>query len=144
MTLLDTNAVLALVWAEPGGREVMSLLRQGRCAIPAACLGEVVDHLIGRDRIPSEAVAEKLAPLLSEVVSVPAVDRAVGWRAGEIRAGHYRRGNSALSQVDCLLLATAGTDDRIATADAALADVALDLGIGVIPLPDSSANRPAS
>jgi PIN domain nuclease of toxin-antitoxin system len=142
LTLLDTNAVLALLWAEPGGREVMSLLRQGHCAIPAACLGEVVDHLIRRDRIPSEAVAEKLAPLLSEVVSVPVIDQAVGWRAGEIRARHYSRGSSALSHVDCLLLAAAGPDDKIATADAALVAVALELEIGVIPLPDSNGNRP--
>ena len=142
MILLDTNAVLALVWAEPGGREVMALLRQEHCAIPATCLCEVVDHLIRRDRIPSQAVAEKLAPLLSEVVSVPVVDQPVGWRAGEIRARHYSRGISALSHVDCLLLAAAGPDDKIATADAALVAVALELEIGVIPLPDSNGNRP--
>lgn len=143
MTLLDTSAVLTLLWGESGDDEVAELLRGGDCAIPAACLGEVVDKLIRCDGNPPATVAEKLAPLLEEVVSVPVVDSTIGWRAGELRAQHYDRGEAALSQVDCLLLATAGPDDRIATSDEPLVRVALRIGIDVVPLPGSDGRRPS-
>lgn len=142
MTLLDTNAVLALLWGEPGEAEVAELLREGGCAIPAPCLSEVVDKLIRCDGNAPAAVAEKLAPLLDEVVSVPEVDSGIAWRAGEIRAEHYDRAKAALSQVDCLLLSAAEPGDRIATSDGALTNVAIGLGIEVIPLPNSNGRRP--
>jgi PIN domain nuclease of toxin-antitoxin system len=140
--LLDTSAALAFLWAEAGEAEVAGLLREGGCAISAPCLSEVVDQLIRRGGSEPAEVAERLGPLLDEVVAVPEVDTEIAWRAGELRAEHYDREESDLSQVDCLLLATAGTGDEIASADGSLLGVASGIGIGTIPLPDSSGRRP--
>lgn len=142
MTLLDTSAALAFLWSEAGDVEVAALLREGDCAISAACLSEIVDQLIRRGGSEPAEVAEKLGPLLEEVVAVPAVDATIGWRAGELRAEHYDRSESDLSQVDCLLLATANAGDEIASSDESLLGVAHRVGIGTIPLPDSSGSRP--
>ncbi len=143
MTLLDTSAVLSLLWAEPGADEVAELLRGGDCAVSPACLSEVVDKLIRGGGNSQANVAAKLAPLIDEVVSIPAIDATIGWRAGELRSRHYERAGAALSQVDCILLATARSGDRIATSDESLARVAQGLGIGVVLIPDSEGRRPS-
>lgn len=142
MTLLDANAFVALLRREPGGPEVAELVRGRGCATPAPCVAEVVDRLIRRHGISAGALAERLGPLLDESIVVLEVDSRVAWRAGEIRAGHYQRKTSALSLADCVLLATAGPDDEIATSDRAVAAVCHELGIGVIPLLDSGGRRP--
>lgn len=142
MKLLDTSAVLAFLWSEAGDAEVAALLREGDCAVSAACLSEVVDQLIRRGGSKPAQVAEKLGPLLEEIVAVPTVNPTVGWRAGELRAEHYDRAESDLSQVDCLLLATADAGDEIASSDGSLLGVASRIGIGTIPLPDSSGRLP--
>lgn len=142
MRLLDTSAAVAFLWAEAGEAEVAGLLREGSCAMPAACLSEVVDQLVRRGGSEPAEVAEKLGPLLDEVVAVPAVDDSIAWRAGELRAEHYDREECDLSQVDCLLLATADAGDEIASSDGSLLSVASNIGIGTIPLPDSGGRRP--
>jgi predicted nucleic acid-binding protein len=141
--LLDTSAVLTLLWGEPGEEEVATLLREGDCAIPAACLSEVVDRLVRCGGNPPSTLAEKLVPLFDEVVVVPPIGPAAALRAGELRADHYERRNAALSHIDCLLLATAGEDDKVATSDGPLAKVARSLGITVVALPDSKGRRPS-
>lgn len=85
---------------------------------------------------------ERVGPLIDERVVGLAIDVPVAQRAGEIRAAHYDRDETALSLADCLLLASAGHDDEIATADAAVIATAEKLGIGVIVLPDSDGRRP--
>lgn len=63
--------------------------------------------------------------------------------AGRLRAGHHRRRSSEVSMADCLVLATAIVqDDRLATADPALAAMARTEGVDVVDLPDSSGRRP--
>ncbi len=143
MTLLDTNALLSLLWAEPGADEVAELLRGGDCAISPACLSEAVDKLVRGEGASQASVAAKLAPLIDEVVAMPRIDATIGWRAGELRAQHYERAGDDLSQVDCLLLATAQSGDRIATSDGSLAKVARKMGIDVVVLPDSRGRRPS-
>lgn len=142
MILLDASALLSLVLGQPAEREVDDLLRRRECTIPAACLAEVVDKLVRKHAVDREKAAEALGPLLDEAIPVMAADRAIAWRSGEIRADHYSRKHRALSMCDCLLLATAGASDEIATSDVAVAEVARDLGIGVIPLLDSRGRRP--
>lgn len=93
-------------------------------------------------RVESAAVSERLGPLLDDVVPVVVTDRQIAWRAGELHAEHYDREESDLSQVDCLLLATADAGDEIASSDGSLLRVAHRIGIGTIPLPDSSGRRP--
>ena len=143
MILLDTNAMLSVLWNEVSADEVAELLRGGDCAIVSPCLSEVVDQLIRCGGNPPASLGEKLAPLLDEVVGVLAVDTSIAWRAGELRAAHYHRKTADLSLADCILLASAGPDDEIATSDRAVALTARELGINVIPLPDSNDRRPA-
>ncbi len=110
--------------------------------IPAPCLTEVVDKLVRKHRVEPAAVSECLGPLIDEAIPVVPADGRIAWRAGELHAEHYDRKSSTLSLADCILLATAGSDDEIATSDRAVAIAARKLGIGVIPLPDSRGHRP--
>jgi hypothetical protein len=86
-------------------------------------------------------LSERLGALLDESVAVLKIDSGVAWRAGELRAAHYDRRTSALSLADCILLATATPEDKIATSDRAVGATARNLGISVIPLLDSKGNR---
>ncbi|HEX7059435.1 MAG TPA: PIN domain-containing protein [Solirubrobacterales bacterium] len=142
MILLDTSALLTFLLGESGESEVASLLRSGECAIPAPCLAESIDRLIRKQGTSSDAIPEHLGPLVEESVSVLVIDTQVAWRAGEIRAAHYHRKAAALSLADCLVLASAAPEDRIATSDAALAATADTLDLTVIPLPDSTGHHP--
>lgn len=142
LTLLDASALLSLLLGQPAGAEVSALLGQKSCAIPASCLTEVVDKLIRKRRVEPAVVSERVGPLIDEAISVLPVDRRIGWRAGELHAEHYDRSKSALSLADCILLASAGSEDEIATSDGALARTAHRIGISVIPLPDSRGRRP--
>lgn len=142
MTLLDASGLLSFLRAQPAEEEVAALLHGGGCAVPSSCLAEVVDRLIRRWGSSSENVAEQVGPLIDEALSVLALDSAIALRAGEIRAVHYHRRTAPLSLVDCVLLATAGPEDEIATSDGAVATVAQKLGIAVVPLPDSNGRRP--
>jgi len=142
LTLLDTSAVLTFLRGEAGDNEVSELLRRRDCAIPAPCLSEVVDRLIRRDGHASEDVTTKLTPLLGEIVAIPPVDMAIGLRAGVLRSEHYHREKAPLSLVDCLVLAMAREGDAIATSDGSLIDVATQLEIPAISLPDSEGRRP--
>lgn len=103
---------------------------------------EIVDKLARRWGSSEEQIARQLGPLIDESVTVLSIDSQTAWRAGEIRAAHYRRKAAALSLADCVLLAAAGPDDEIATSDRAVAATAHRLGIGLIPLLDSKGERP--
>lgn len=142
MTFLDANAFVAVLRREPGAPEVADLLRSRECATPAPCVTELVDKLVRRHGIAPADLAEKLGPLFDESIAVVAVDSRIAWQAGEIRASHYHRKTAALSLADCVLLAAAGSDDEIATSDRAVAVTAHRLGIGLIPLLDSTGERP--
>jgi len=96
-----------------------------------------------KHQVSQPSLSERLGPLLDEALTVLAVDQRTAWRAGELRAAHYHRVDSALSLADCLLLASAGADDRIATSDRAVAATAHRLGIGLVPLLDSNGERPS-
>lgn len=143
MILLDANALLALLRGQPAKVEVADLLRSGDCATPAPCLAEIVDRLIRRWGASPDQVAERLGALVDESVAVLGVNSTIAWRAGELRAAHYYRKTSALSLADCILLATATPNDKIATSDHAVAKTAGRLGIRFIPLLDSSGHHPA-
>ncbi len=87
-------------------------------------------------------LAERLGALIDESITVLEVASGAAWRAGEIRAAHYHRKTAALSLADCVLLAVVGPGDEVATSDGVVAATAIELGIGVIPLPGSNGRRP--
>lgn len=141
MILLDANALLAFLKDEPAAGEVAALLRGGDCATPASCLSEVVDRLIRRSGVPAKEVVDRLEPLIDASLEILPIEGRVGWQAGEFRGVHYARGSTDLSLADCILLAVAGPDDELATADRDLATIAASHDISVIVLPDSQGNR---
>ena len=142
MTLLDANALMSLLIGEPAQDKVAELLRRGHCAIPAACLGEVVDGLVRTHGVDPPLLSERLGALIDEVLDVLAIDERTAWRAGELRAIHYHRASCDLSLADCLLLAAAEADDEIATSDSAVIVTAKKLEVGVVPLPNPRGQMP--
>jgi predicted nucleic acid-binding protein len=142
LILFDANALISLLRGQPAESEVAALLRQGGCVIPAPCLAEVVDRVIRTHGVDPAALSERLGALVDEVLSVPSTDQRIAWRAGELHAAHYHRKNSALSLVDCQLLATAEPDDEIVTSDSAVIATARKLNLGVIPILDSQGRMP--
>lgn len=142
MILLDASALIALIAGEPAAPEVQRLLESGECAVTPANLGEVLDRLIRVVGIDSARAREVMNSLVGELMKPLPIDERVGLRAGELRARHYRPRTAELSLADCMLLASPGPRDKIATSDAPLLRAARAEGIEVIPLPDSSGNRP--
>jgi uncharacterized protein with PIN domain len=144
VTLLDAYALVALIADEPPAAEVEAILRDGEVRVVAINLAEAVDIAQRVHGISSEEVRAAIEPLLlGNVLSVAVSDEPQAWLAAEIRTQHYDRKTAALSMADCLLLAHGVTDGGpIATADPAIAAVAVELGIDVVSLPDSSGNRP--
>lgn len=135
MILLDAQALIAFVLGEPAMEQVRSILREGSTAITTANLGEALDVLTRREKLPSERVAAAIEPLLEgPLVPIP-VDVWLARRAAEIRVEHYHRRDCSLSLADSILLAAARSADKVATADGAVITTAAKLGIETIRLP---------
>lgn len=136
--LLDANALLAVLLAEPAMGRVLSLLREGKAAMTGANLAEVFDIGIRRKGLPPARMAELIEPLFDgHIASIP-IDPGLARRAGELRAAHYHRSKRRILPADAVLLAAAGPGDRIATADGPLLAIAAELAIETIELPPSS------
>jgi len=144
LTLLDAYAVVALLVAEPAGAEVKELLRAGGCRVVVVNLAEAIDVSTRVHGLAQAEVRRLLEPLIiGGALGTVRSDVGDAWAAAELRARHYRRRERALSTADCFLLAHAiDLDDRIATADAPVADVARAEGVGVVSLPDTTGVRP--
>ncbi len=122
--LLDAFALIALLAEEPAAGEVEALLRRGDAAITAVNLAEALDVLqrvqgISRERL--EAVTD---PLVSDRMTLVAIDERIARDAADIRARYYHRTRAPISLADCILLAATGEDDALATADGPLIRVA--------------------
>jgi predicted nucleic acid-binding protein len=133
-----------LIGDEPAADEVADLLsREGAC-VPVVNLCEVFDvcrrsHSLGEREIRDAIEPLLLTGRLTAVQSGPPE----AWRGADLRARYYDRKIRALSLADCLLLAHAAIGgDEIATADRAVAEVAREEGLALIPLPDSTGARP--
>jgi len=137
-TLLDANALVAVILGEPAMQPVLGLLRGGNTAMTGPNVAEVYDISIRREGLPALRVAEVMDPLFESAVEVLAVDAGLARRAAEIRRERYHRATRPLSLADVILLAAAGARDRIASSDTDVLAVAADLGIATIELPPSS------
>ena len=136
-TLLDANALIAVILDEPAMTPVLALLREGNAAMTAANVVEVYDVSSRREGLPVDRVAAVVEPLFAGVIEQVVVDPAMSRRAAEIRGEHYHRAKQALSLADVILLAAAAPADRVATSDSAVLAVAAELGIETIELPPS-------
>jgi predicted nucleic acid-binding protein len=136
-TLLDANALIAVILGEPAMEPVRGLLREGNAAMAAPNVVEVYDIAARREGLSLEKVAEVVESLFEGTIEQVAVDVSLARRAAEIRGAHYHRETRALSLADVILLAAATPADRIATSDSDVLIVATELGIGTIELPAS-------
>jgi predicted nucleic acid-binding protein len=136
-TLLDANALVAVILEESAMKSVLGLLREGKTAMTASNLVEVYDISTRREGLSIDRVAEVVEPLFEGAIESIMVDVSLARRAAEIRFEHYHRATRALSLADVILLAAAGPKDRIATSDADVLAVAGELGIETIELPSS-------
>lgn len=143
MILLDAYSLIALARDEPAAAEVDVLLRDtARAAITSVNLFEVIDFLVRRADWPEDDVRAGLSLLLVEVLDVLPVGEGAAWRGASLRARHYARDTCEVSLADCVLLASAGEGDAVATSDPSIATVARAEGIDVVALPDTRGRRP--
>ncbi len=143
--VLDAYALTALLGGEPAGDEVAALISTEPVTVAAPNLAEAADRLgriygiaVGRTRSAVESLEQ------SSSLQVRAVDRVQAWRAAEIRVEHYHRSRCPVSLGDCLLLAATGEEDRLATSDPHVLDVAARERIAHLALPDSQGRRHAT
>lgn len=140
--LLDAYALHAFVQGAEAAQDVDETIRTGGTAVLTTNLSEVVDGLVRKEGWSERTVVSRLGLVVGPIVGLRPVTAEAGWRAGLLRSRHYHRRTCDISLADCVLLASAGADDAIATADPAIAAVARAEGIGLIPLPDTSGQRP--
>jgi predicted nucleic acid-binding protein len=136
-TLLDANALVAVILGEPAMKPVLGLLREGNAAMTSTNIVEVYDISTRREGLSVGRVAEVVEPLFEGAIEPIVVDAGLARRAAEIRIEHYHRATRALSLADVILLAAAGPGDKIATSDSDVLAVAAELGIETIDLPRS-------
>lgn len=145
MSVLDAQAIVALLIGEPAAGPVAAMLRdpQDRSVLSAVNLGEVIDVLVRLRGRALPEVTERLEWLAAGGLEVVGVDESVGRLAGRLRADHYDRRQRPISLADCVALATARTlEQPLATSDPALVAVARSEGGEVIGLPDSAGRLP--
>ena len=133
--LLDAFALIALMRDEPAADQVEVLLRAGEVAITAVNLAEALDVMQRIQGISRERLQEVTVPLVAERIKLIPTDERIARDAADIRARRYHRTRSPLSLADCVLLASAGPSDSVATADAPLVRVAEAENIKIITLP---------
>jgi predicted nucleic acid-binding protein len=139
---LDAYALIALALDEPAAADVERILRDGDVAIASVNLFEVLDYLVRRAGLTEADAHAHVSLVVGDAIAVTPVTELHARRGAFLRARHYRPAEQELSLADCVLLACAGDDDEIATADPALAAVARAEEIGLVPLPDTRGERP--
>lgn len=142
MTVLDAQAVVAFLTAEPAAPEVRDLLRDAP-VVSAMNWSEAVDTLVRTKHRTPDDVMQQLDLLLAGGLKIIDVDESIGRTSGSLRAQHYHRRQQPISHADCVALATAqALGAPLATSDPALAATAVAIGVPVVPLPDSQGQRP--
>ncbi len=139
-TLIDASALIALLGAEPGAGEVQEMLHDG-AAMTTLNLAEAIDRLKRRYDLGSERTRPVIEGLLAKSLTLLPLGPSQAWRAGEIRAAHYRRSSCPISLADAVLIASAPPGGRIASSDGDLLTVAAKEGIATFALPDSKGRR---
>lgn len=135
MTLLDAYALIAFLIGGPAQEQVRLILREGKTAVATANLVETYDVADRVHGLPVARASEKIEGLFAGSLTVVHLDEHLARKAGELRVGHYHRSRSPLSLADAILIASARSADRIATADPDVLTTAEALGIETIELP---------
>ena len=135
MTLLDAYALIAFLIGGPAQEKVRSILREGETAVATANLVETYDVADRVHGLPVARASEKIEGLFAGSLTVVHLDEHLARKAGELRVDHYHRSRSPLSLADVILIASARSGDRIATADPDVLTTAEGLGIETVELP---------
>lgn len=134
MVLIDAYGLIALVRDEPASPRVEALLAEDPCVVATANLAETYDNCQRTAGFDRDEIDRSLDPLFDAKLGTIDCSLETAKRAGDIRAHHYHRRDRDLSLADCILLASAGPGDSIATGDRAVLDVAAELGIETVEL----------
>ena len=134
--LLDAYALVAFLVGGPAASQVRGLLREGDVGVATANVAEALDVSQRVFGLPISRAMDILEPLFAGTISSVPLDLERAWRAASLRAKHYHRADRRISMADAILLASAGPEDRIATADPDVLAVAADEGIATVSLPD--------
>lgn len=111
--------------------------------VAAINLAEVIDQLVRVSGWDASGVQDRLDLLELGGLVALATDRRLAVLGGHVRASFYNRKTCQVSLADCVAVATAqDAADSLATSDPDLAAVARQLGVVIIPLPDSEGRRP--
>jgi predicted nucleic acid-binding protein len=135
VTLLDAYALIAFLVGGPATQQVRAILREGDAGVATANLVEVLDVSQRVYRVPTSRTLETLEPLLEGPLTAVRLGLTVARRAADIRARHYHRSSRPISLADAVLIGSAESGDRIATADPDVLAVAEAEKIGSIVLP---------
>jgi uncharacterized protein with PIN domain len=133
--LLDAYGLVAFLAGGPAASAVRGMLREGQVAIVGPNLTEALDVCARRYGLPVDRAMEILEPLLETEIRWTPVDIAVAHRAASLRAAHYHRERRPISLGDALLLAAAGSDGTVATADPDVLTVGRAEQLTVVELP---------
>ena len=134
MILLDSSGLIDLLIDGPGGAAVEDLLRQEDVAIPSPNLAEVVDVMQRRYELAEDELRRAVEPLVDSTLALHEPDAGDAWRAGSIRARHYRR-NRAVSMCDAILVGCgAGAAATVAWGDRLLLEIATSERVELIEL----------
>jgi len=136
LTVLDADAVIAYLRAEPAAAEVRALLKSTEVALTAVGVAEVLDHLIRIVGANEEDAALDLAQL--DLLDAIPVTAALGADAGRLRVRHYHRTRCPVSMADCVAAEAARSRaEPLATSDPDLLTVCHLEDIGRVVLPGS-------
>jgi predicted nucleic acid-binding protein len=136
VTLLDAYALIAYLVGGPAKAQVGAILRQPGAAVATANLIETLDVAQRVHGLPISRAMDIIEPLFESALTSIGLDITVARRAAEIRANHYHRSKRPISLADAILIGSAGSGDRIATADPDVLAVARAEHIQVIQLPE--------
>lgn len=134
MTLLDAYALIAFLVGGPAAAQVRTVLREGDAAVATANLAEALDVSQRLYGLPIDRAMEVLESLFAGPLETRPLDLPTARRAAAIRSRHYHRSTRPISLADAILLASAGSEDRIATADPDVLVVARDEGLSFVAL----------
>jgi predicted nucleic acid-binding protein len=135
VTLLDAYALIAFLVGGPATAQVRAILREGDTAVATANLVEVLDVSQRVYGVPIPRTADLLEPLLEGPLTAVPLDASMARRAAEIRARHYHRSTRPISLADAVLIGSATTGDRIASADPDVLAVAKAEELETVALP---------
>lgn len=115
--------------------DVRGILREGDAAVTTANLCESLDVAKRTYGLPIAQVTDLLEPLFAGSLTTLDLTLRVARRAAEIHSTHYHRSRRPISLADAVLIASAGPEDRIATADPHILAVTSSGGLATIALP---------